>query len=120
MVHHRLYRPDTDPWDYADDELVTLCENCHEEEYDCSNDASEVLRSATKSKLWSGNIYALAMSIHFMKTKFPIDVVISLVCWLLEDPSAQELLKEAYDRRMAALTERFEREILHASQNAGP
>ncbi len=29
-VHHCLYYPDTEPWDYADDHLRALCEDCHE------------------------------------------------------------------------------------------
>jgi hypothetical protein len=28
-VHHSLYRKGADPWDYADDELSTLCRACH-------------------------------------------------------------------------------------------
>lgn len=29
-VHHCLYRQNLDPWEYRDDELRTLCEDCHE------------------------------------------------------------------------------------------
>lgn len=29
-VHHRYYKPKTDPWDYEDDALTTLCADCHE------------------------------------------------------------------------------------------
>lgn len=32
-VHHRQYRDGAEPWDYADDELECLCEECHEEEH---------------------------------------------------------------------------------------
>lgn len=29
-VHHKVpYRKETKPWEYEDDELITLCENCH-------------------------------------------------------------------------------------------
>lgn len=28
-VHHALYRKGRDPWEYDDDELITLCETCH-------------------------------------------------------------------------------------------
>ena len=29
-VHHAVpYRKNTKPWEYEDDELITLCENCH-------------------------------------------------------------------------------------------
>lgn len=30
-VHHAFYRRDAMPWEYADDELRTLCEPCHEQ-----------------------------------------------------------------------------------------
>lgn len=29
-VHHKIYRKGADPWDYADTELMCLCEPCHE------------------------------------------------------------------------------------------
>jgi 5-methylcytosine-specific restriction endonuclease McrA len=32
-VHHRAYRDGAEPWEYADDELECLCENCHEDEH---------------------------------------------------------------------------------------
>jgi 5-methylcytosine-specific restriction endonuclease McrA len=31
-VHHTHYIGGRDPWDYPDDSLMTLCEQCHEEE----------------------------------------------------------------------------------------
>ena len=31
-VHHLAYMHDTAPWEYEDKFLVTLCENCHENE----------------------------------------------------------------------------------------
>lgn len=30
-VHHLCYRPQLDPWEYADCDLVPLCRKCHEE-----------------------------------------------------------------------------------------
>lgn len=41
-VHHRLYRKGADPWDYADNELQALCEECHE----ALHAISDVLKSA--------------------------------------------------------------------------
>lgn len=31
-VHHLVYFKNTEPWDYINDHLVTLCENCHKTE----------------------------------------------------------------------------------------
>lgn len=32
-VHHKFYRKNAAPWDYADHELLCLCETCHEKEH---------------------------------------------------------------------------------------
>lgn len=32
VVHHRDYLPGKEPWEYPDDLLITLCEDCHIEE----------------------------------------------------------------------------------------
>lgn len=32
-VHHRVYRKGALPWEYADRELIALCEECHEKEH---------------------------------------------------------------------------------------
>ena len=29
-IHHFRYRFDTEPWDYPDIDLITLCKNCHD------------------------------------------------------------------------------------------
>jgi len=30
-IHHKEYISDTDPWDYPNELLITLCEHCHHE-----------------------------------------------------------------------------------------
>jgi hypothetical protein len=32
QVHHHFYHPNTMPWDYDNEVLITLCEKCHEHE----------------------------------------------------------------------------------------
>lgn len=31
-VHHKYYKNNYDPWDYSDESLITLCEECHKKE----------------------------------------------------------------------------------------
>ena len=31
-VHHKYYMPNTEPWDYPDEALITWCAKCHREE----------------------------------------------------------------------------------------
>lgn len=102
MVHHRLYRPDTDPWDYSEHELVTLCKDCHEQEYCTWAEADEVLCSAARLKLWADDAHGLGCCITSMKTKFSSEIIMRLVWWLLRDASAQELLNKAYTERFSS------------------
>ncbi|SRR6266403_2045854 len=37
-VHHKLYRKGAAPWEYTDEELVCICECCHEEEHELWHD----------------------------------------------------------------------------------
>lgn len=30
QIHHLYYKPQTEPWDYPDEALITLCDLCHE------------------------------------------------------------------------------------------
>ncbi len=32
IVHHLHYYPDTEPWEYCNGQLITLCETCHNKE----------------------------------------------------------------------------------------
>jgi hypothetical protein len=42
-VHHKRYVKGRNVWEYDDDELVVLCEPCHEEEHVISDDLKELL-----------------------------------------------------------------------------
>jgi len=32
-VHHKYYKPDTNPWDYPNEALITICEVCHNNQH---------------------------------------------------------------------------------------
>lgn len=42
-VHHKLYIKGAKPWEYRDDELQCLCENCHESEHALRNRLNEAV-----------------------------------------------------------------------------
>lgn len=42
-VHHKLYRKGASPWEYADHELVCLCEPCHEKEHSLRERLDQIL-----------------------------------------------------------------------------
>lgn len=42
-VHHKRYQKGLDPWDYPADFLITVCEQCHQWEYQYRREAEELL-----------------------------------------------------------------------------
>ncbi len=42
-VHHKVYRAGAEPWEYSDDELAVLCEDCHDLEHKNSFTREEVI-----------------------------------------------------------------------------
>jgi hypothetical protein len=47
QIHHLDYFPDLKPWEYPDDMLITLCEDCHSKEskrYDLERYLASTLR----------------------------------------------------------------------------
>ena len=42
-VHHTYYERGKEPWDYPPESLLTLCENCHQFEYESRKEAEDAL-----------------------------------------------------------------------------
>lgn len=42
-VHHRIYRKGAEPWEYSNDELVCLCEQCHKSEHLARQELAEIV-----------------------------------------------------------------------------
>jgi hypothetical protein len=49
-VHHVKYLPNTEPWDYPDSLLITLCEGCHENERDNRKEIEQFLIDQLKER----------------------------------------------------------------------
>lgn len=45
QVHHRVYRKGTKPWEYDNDELITLCNRCHEVETEIKSQHYETFKA---------------------------------------------------------------------------
>jgi len=72
-VHHRIYIDGNDPWDYPNELLVTLCEDCHksesEERYACERSLLEEL----KKYYFALDVSQMAEGIFDGKLKLIID-----------------------------------------------
>jgi len=64
-VHHRVaYRKNTDPWDYENDELTTLCEECHSQ-------ISELVNEITSIAM--GRCYCVDSAVKMRNLMYQID-----------------------------------------------
>jgi len=50
-VHHLIYYPGRDPWDYEDNELKVLCFECHEKRADAEKRLALVLGPLTTEEI---------------------------------------------------------------------
>ncbi len=95
VVHHRRYLPNANPWDYPDDLLLTLCEDCHEGERVnrpvCENGLLDILRELFLAE----DIHSLTIGFHKMKLLHSHEVVASVYEWALSSP---EIQRELIDR----------------------
>lgn len=81
-VHHRLYNKGVDPWDYENEYLVTLCEDCHQEETERMGFAMEKLTREFKRLFFSEEIDTITEGIknyqHIHVTSISAEVIASL------------------------------------------
>lgn len=99
-VHHRYYEAGKEPWEYADDALVTVCEDCHEEERTRRRDLEEELLAYLRRTLIVGDLEAFLGSIRGL----PVDVLMALARtdnhpgqWLLVAPHVNQQVGEYED-----------------------
>jgi hypothetical protein len=108
-VHHRFYKKyGTDPWDYPDEALVTLCEPCHEEETALHGEARQRLLEVVMADLFSEDVIRLADALEMGLLRPPLNEsgyrvwmpfeVVECLHWLFKDKErARALLFEAYE-----------------------
>lgn len=59
-VHHKRYKSNTDPWDYQNFSLVTLCSTCHEEEKECMSECLSNITDLIKNNFLSNGVFTLS------------------------------------------------------------
>lgn len=108
-VHHRLYLKDKEPWDYPNEALVTLCEECHEEERRSRSAEEQALIQALRYKFLSADINSLAIGFHNMQLVHVPEVVSAALQWVLENREMQQEIVDRYFERLKAKREAHER-----------
>lgn len=95
MVHHIQYIKGSEPWEYPDELLYTLCESCHEEEHMSRSAAENRLLQVLKTKgYYCKDIEELIIFLENVHTIFPYDVLFSSLTWFLRKGTSD--LTESY------------------------
>jgi hypothetical protein len=96
IVHHRLYLPNTEPWDYPNELLVTLCESCHEQEGTQFQPVANMLIDHLRKKFFSNDLIDLALGFYKMDLLHNSEVVASSYSFALSSPKIQRFLIDKY------------------------
>lgn len=94
-VHHRRYLKAKDPWDVPCELLISLCEDCHEQETFEMDERLQDLCIAIKEKFLSADVYALYDG--FSNLQLPhnrADIFASVIKYWF---SAPDKVKQMYD-----------------------
>ena len=93
VVHHRYYE-NIEPWEYPDEALITLCENCHEQETNLTIIEKSLLREL-RIRFLTDDISRLTVGFHEMTLCHAPEVVASVLEWVL---SSEEIQRELIAR----------------------
>lgn len=98
-VHHRLYLPGKEPWDYSDEFLVTLCAPCHEDETENYESAGRELINSLKYRgFFSDDLGAIGSGIELMGMPYPSDVMANAIKHALVTPDLLDLIIDDFIR----------------------
>jgi len=102
-VHHKAYITGKDVWDYPNNLLVTLCEECHKKEKYSMDKAIIELTNLFKKNFLSGHIHIIAeymQDFKFSNFNYIDEVVAHIIGWSLTDKKMNKLMQKEYFKRL--------------------
>ena len=106
-VHHHYYERGHEPWEYPNEALVTLCEDCHEDEsaYRAETERTVIL-TLRRAGFLNGALVSLAEAFHALKLEpcplpagcatLGADQLASALQWLMTQEGFETGLVRAY------------------------
>ena len=99
-VHHRVYTDGKAPWEYEEHLLVTLCEECHNEEHGWAQRAMTRFHRSLAAEGWlGGEMNWLAGSLENIArplNRYPPEVQACIIAWALQDDTMASLMADGY------------------------
>jgi hypothetical protein len=99
-VHHRRYLINRDIWDYPDNLLVTLCEECHREELENRACADSDLIEILKELFYADDISYLTQGFMNMELKHSHEIVASAIAWAISNSDMQVSIIDNYFKHL--------------------
>ena len=94
-VHHLSYEKGKDPWEYDNENFLTLCESCHEHEFNSRADYEKMLLHTLKQRgFLADDIFRIVQGLLNFKPQNAIEVVASAYEMAFGDPDVQAYLIE--------------------------
>lgn len=105
-VHHRYYTKGSEPWEYSDEALLTLCEECHKFETDTRRVEEDQLLLVLRHYLLASDVDGLAEYLlcgFRHKVHLPM-VVVDALGFMLRDRDALAAFVEEYFKKLAKVS----------------
>ncbi len=103
VVHHKIYLPDKEPWDYPNDLLITLCEDCHNKEKNKRPQQEQRLLEILRKLFSSDDINGLVSCLNDFCPLHIHEVVGSVYGWAFSSLDIQRLLIDKYFEHLGEL-----------------
>ena len=95
-VHHRKYLTNVEPWDYPDELLITLCEDCHKAEREQVAEYVPLLLDNLRAKFFADDLRELALGVSNLEIIHDSSVTATMLTWMLSSPELMWEMKERY------------------------
>lgn len=95
-VHHKHYLKNKAPWDYPDELLVTLCDDCHDTEKANTKNTQESILYALRTHFLTEDITEISIGFYMMEIQHPTYALASAIGWALSNQNMQHEIFEKY------------------------
>lgn len=101
-VHHRVYKLNADPWEYENNQLVTLCCSCHEEESEFLKFAPKHLsNSFLEAGFFACDFISIIEGLREMELKYSSHIAMSAYGWAFSNEKMQAKILSEYSKYMS-------------------
>lgn len=102
-VHHKIYLPNKDPWDYSNSQLITLCEACHDTETKNRKEIDILFIQAVRTHLLGEEISILTGLFNSLEqnNNYDPETLTGSIIWALKNHSNMyTIMRKIYDEEI--------------------